>query len=306
MRKKPGIRDKLQRKKWNENHAKIIDALGKHNGLTVSEISKMTGLSRHTLYEHCERAADSLRNQGRIIKDGRVYYTVPGFVHERLRQEKETFQKSEKALVISPYVIEAQFAKEKVQTPWELADYDAVREYYVRETAPFYTSPSVIDAKKGRLWGFGTQVKIWNTKLKQVDLDLEVFNAVQNLINVLLRKARIEKLGDTKIVLDIFFDLPEAIGFLVKNEVAQVVQLSRSYDRDQFQVELPEDKVHIWGKIMPLKEFRDACFTPYVIAASEIITDSREKKKKDFKKKIQRLFWKIFSIDRSISEIWSS
>jgi len=146
----------------------------------MSELMEKTGKTRKPLRKHL----DYLIKKEQVVKDGTRYYFYQKHHLKKMKEELEAESASLLTYKVDPYEL-----NRHLQTKY-------------KNDEKIRTIPSEMD-----LWSLGLITNIWNPKMEQVvELDFEVFLAVQQLVYIILKKIKIEKINDMKMMLNIHFD----------------------------------------------------------------------------------------------------
>lgn len=160
------MKSELQKVGFSDTEATILMTLLENNRLTVSAISRLTGLKRTTIYS----AADELVNKKVIQKDETnkiIYYILidPSDIKNILITEKRKLKKREVEIIDLIRGLETiprskNFSQPRIQTAYGEDMYDFL---YKRITV---WNQSIIDLSNSIIWGFQDDYILEDPKFK--------------------------------------------------------------------------------------------------------------------------------------------
>ena len=204
--------DPYQEKKKQESRKKIIDCLDNVTSARTTYIMKKTNLFRTTILSHLKE----MEEEKIVFKDGYEYYTQAGLLLKKYEEEKNQFKRSRRPLNFNPYMISGFWNKKNIKTSLDYLDLHEKYEYEASYGKVTSQKKILIDAEHF-LWSAGIKSSIWMNGLTQEALDLEVFEAIKNLIETLIKKALIETPENIRISLNLDFSIPSAIELNTKD-----------------------------------------------------------------------------------------
>lgn len=200
----PKESDKTQIEIGERNKSRIENYIKNRPNVRRSEIIEATGLTSPTVYKHLK----SLILEKKIIKNNKIYVSTKDYLIELGEKNIEDFKKSLSPIKITEY--------ELINKYYDDSDY-TIHERILdmkEKIGPFPTR--VILEAETRLWSLGADIRIWNKGANYFENDHEIFETIQNLVKLLIRKSEIIKLKDSRMLIQIYFDLPTTINNLYK------------------------------------------------------------------------------------------
>jgi len=204
--------DELQDKTRQANLDNILKYIETaNNWLSTKDLVDLTKLSRPTIEACCKQLVEMKKIE--VREKPREYISPKGALKKKYEEYIKGFKES-----AAPLYVEPRFFSENRLKMGES------RRLSKKEVEHHHMD---------MMWIYGTDIRLWGNGLKQNEyeiIDRDSFKKVQELIESLLKRSVVKKLGDSMMAIEITFDLPSALATLSQQYGKGNASLTREWN----------------------------------------------------------------------------